>query len=355
MSATVMLNPSGQFHRKPVHGVGAQSSYSDLHHPQQQPHPSQYSDPRPRQSSNSPNPPISHHAPPQPAQQYPYAPRLSTSTSSTMNSSGIQRIPTNSSASLPRRSTSSRSTGTTASATSYVALMRKQKATVWCDRAQHEDPSVLNKKRHDKQRAAMEVAGGRHHTSRISTSSSNPSGASSGGLRGKIRHPGAPKAHAYLGGANMSGAGVPIRLSATEMEGDSSDEDLDSKYGRPPHQRSGSGRSSNGSGARTNSHLGSNADLHPNGLGYVADDQTPVPTHANLNKSDYFDGRGEEDGGTEASEQDFGGIAGLPPSKPRAEQDFKSAEDLKRRGSVDDRAMTMSGQRLFVANPDLSD
>src|SRR5580700_634480 len=27
-----------------------------------------------------------------------------------------------------------------APAISYVALMRKQKATVWCDRAQHEDP-----------------------------------------------------------------------------------------------------------------------------------------------------------------------------------------------------------------------
>jgi len=32
-----------------------------------------------------------------------------------------------------------------------------------------------------------------------------------------------------------------------------------------------------------------------------------------------------------------------------------SADDLRRRGSVDDRTTTMSGVRLFVANPDLSD
>jgi hypothetical protein len=33
----------------------------------------------------------------------------------------------------------------------------------------------------------------------------------------------------------------------------------------------------------------------------------------------------------------------------------ETAEDLIRRGSVDERTMTLGRQRLFVANPDLSD
>jgi hypothetical protein len=44
----------------------------------------------------------------------------------------------------------------------------------------------------------------------------------------------------------------------------------------------------------------------------------------------------------------------LPPR--RVEEEHKGSDDLRRRGSVDDRTMTMSGAgRLFIANPDLSD
>jgi len=42
-------------------------------------------------------------------------------------------------------------------------MMRKQKATVWCDRAQYEDPRMLAAQRQAKARAAQEVAGGSHH------------------------------------------------------------------------------------------------------------------------------------------------------------------------------------------------
>ena len=46
----------------------------------------------------------------------------------------------------------------------------------------------------------------------------------------------------------------------------------------------------------------------------------------------------------------------LPVRRKDAEtQPKETTEDLIRRGSVDERTMTMGRQRLFVANPDLSD
>jgi len=57
---------------------------------------------------------------------------LSSATSSTTSTGGLARENSTSSSQL-QRSTSSRSES---SPNSYVALMRKQKATVWCDRAQ---------------------------------------------------------------------------------------------------------------------------------------------------------------------------------------------------------------------------
>ncbi len=66
----------------------------------------------------------------------------------------------------------------------------------------------------------------------------------------------------------------------------------------------------------------------------------------------YFAG-GEE----EEEERSFGRVGGLPQrvSVRSPEEERKINDDLKRRGSVDDRTMTMSAGRLFVANPDLSD
>ena len=57
---------------------------------------------------------------------------LSSATSSTTSTGGLARENSTSSSQL-QRSTSSRSDS---APNSYVALMRKQKATVWCDRAQ---------------------------------------------------------------------------------------------------------------------------------------------------------------------------------------------------------------------------
>lgn len=243
--------------------------------------------------------------------------------------------------------------------------MRKQKATVWCDRAQHENPQVLASKRAAKMRAAMEVAGG-HHNSRVSTSSSN-NASSGGGIRSKIRHPGAIKANTYSGSANMSGAGVPLRLSATEfVHNDSDDED---KYAQRHNNGVGSRNSSLDSG-KANGYLYA-ARRYSNGstpgsghspvgsmsMGDVAEEETPTANDENLQRSDYFESRsGSGSGGSVQAEQNFGRAGGLRQSTavPK-EVERKAEDDLRRRGSVDDRTMTMGGGRLFVANPDLSD
>ncbi|KAK4542258.1 hypothetical protein LTR36_006911 [Oleoguttula mirabilis] len=296
------------------------------------------------------------------------------STSSTSTNTGLQRAPTTSSftgaANAPRRSTSSRSTAS-ASPTSYVALMRKQKATVWCDRAQHEDPRILAAQRAAKMRAAMEVAGGQKHAplgGRTSTSSSGMVG----GVRSKIRHHGAPKASTYTGGANLAGGvGVPMRLSASEVDEGDSDEEPGSQYANRYHSRTGSGRSSLSNGRRAHSGFlsagtgYSNGSTPPNGhspvenMGDLMEEETPVPVQYGQQADDYFQQSGGQgsSGSSIEREEKFGGIGGLPPSRATVtvEQHRKTSDELRRRGSVDDRTTTMSGVRLFVANPDLSD
>ncbi|GIZ47380.1 hypothetical protein CKM354_001047300 [Cercospora kikuchii] len=284
---------------------------------------------------------------------------LSNATSSTSSSNtNLNRAPTNTNYSTNnsvRRSTSSRSNGS-ASPTSYVALMRKQKATVWCDRAQHEDPRILVAQRQARMRAAAEVAGGQSYaaSSRTSTSSAGITG----GVRSKIRHHGAPKASAYK--TAVGGAGVPMRLSASEVDdGNNSDEDTGGRY----HVRKGSGRSNgSGSGRRGHSYLSpnySNGNTPPgvSPVDSIGEEETPMPRERenSLQKDDYF----LQTPGGEDSEEKFGNVGTLPSRKMTAEEQIrqqqKNAEDLRRRGSVDERTMTMSGPRLFVANPDLSD
>lgn len=241
--------------------------------------------------------------------------------------------------------------------------MRKQKATVWCDRAQHEDPRILAAQRQAKMRATMEVAGGRNAAAngRTSTSSSGITG----GVRSKIRHHGAVKASTY-NAANLSGAGVPMRLSATEV--DEGDSDEEPRY----HQRNGSGRSSLGSGHRMpNSLLNSSGNRgYSNGgtpasghspvdtMSDLVEEQTPVPNQYGMQSQDYFGQTGGNGGSGSSGEAEarFGGVSGLPiQTRPREDTVRKTSEELRRRGSVDDRTMTMSAGRLFVANPDLSD
>lgn len=207
-------------------------------------------------------------------------------------------------------------------------------------------------------RAATEVAGGSH---RVSTSSSQQQG--SVGIRSKIRHHGAPKAAAYTG-TYISSGGVPMRLSASEVDDGNDSDEEDSRY-MNYHKRNGSGRSSVGS--RNNSYLNSrpsglsNGSTPPSGSGHspiagINEEETPMPGQSQ--GSDYFAAAGRQgDADTPGSDDEkrFGGLGGLPQRELTAEEQIKRNDDLRRRGSVDDRTMTMSAGRLFVANPDLSD
>lgn len=340
--------------RKPVPGRAPPAPYS-----QSTQMPVQFSQNNYPYNASSAAPPV-RVSPPMPQQQYAHSrrtPSVATSSSSNSASTTAQRNAPADYASSVRRSTSSRSTSTT-SPTSYVALMRKQKATVWCDRAQHEDPRILAAQRQAKMRATMEVAGSQHgmDSGRTSTSSSGLAG----GMRSKIRHHGAVKASAYNAVAHSgSGAGVPMRLSATEVEEGDSDEEP--HY----HQRSGSGRSSLNSGQRMQPpHRGYSGTSTPSvhspldSRGNRVDEKTPTPNFYGGQSDDYF-GQAGGQGGSGSSgeaERNFGHSGGLPvQQRAKVEHERKTSDDLRRRGSVDDRAMTMSAGRLFVANPDLSD
>ncbi|KAF1986498.1 hypothetical protein K402DRAFT_412573 [Aulographum hederae CBS 113979] len=284
---------------------------------------------------------------------------LSNATTTSNNINGAA-LPIRSNSNLSR-SSSGRSGN---SPISYVALMRKQKATVWCDRTQHEDPRIMAQQRAAKMRAAVEVVGG-NQPRPVNTHQ----GGHSGGLRSKVRHGGAPKATNYAG--NMGGTGVPMRLSANEVDEDTSE---DANGQTTHHQRTGSGRSSLGSGRRVSSfgHIQgsrySTSSTPPSGNGSSPSgtmedlaEETPLAS-AYAQPSDYFaksgatpTGLSSGSGSSGEREQGFGQLGTMPEHTRRVEDERKKSEDLIRRGSVDERTMTMSGVRLFVANPDLSD
>ncbi|EME43568.1 hypothetical protein DOTSEDRAFT_72816 [Dothistroma septosporum NZE10] len=380
--STMIMNPPP--HRKPVPAGRGQPSFTmqtpkpppAQNYPGSQLSQQERTHSRTRTSSSNVMPfSVSHNSPPrqpsvspaysmtqQSQQQQPPVPgqarrtlsNATSSTSSTNTSANLQRAPTNSAYSTTsgvRRSTSSRS-NSSISPTSYVALMRKQKGTVWCDRAQHEDPRILAAQRQAKMRAAAEVAGGHNYAGQVRTSTS--SSGMVGGVRSKIRHHGAAKASAYKATLHPGGAGVPMRLSASEVDdGNDSDEESSGKY----HQRTGSGRSSVHSGRRGPSynnsglhHAYSNGSTPPqaspvDSMGELREEETPM---ANGQNNEYF----------RNDEESFDTVAGLPKTNgPTAEERAQknSADDLRRRGSVDDRTMTMSNTRLFIANPDHSD
>lgn len=86
-------------------------------------------------------------------------------------------------------------------------------------------------------------------------------------------------------------------------------------------------------------------------------EETPVP-HNHPRTNDYFGSGAAGRKSTSSSETEFGDVGQMngPPAAGSAKKEGgKTAEELSRRGSVDERANTMTGVRLFVANPDLSD
>ena len=386
----------------------------------------------------------------------------SSTASSTGGQSSVQRH------SGIHRSGSARSlTGSSSSSpTSYVALLRKQKATVWCDRAQYEDPRLLAQQRAEKMRATVEVVGGVHQGIgsggsvghyggaglRVSSGSSTLGGVvvSGSGVRSKIRH-GSGKTFSTYGSGNLSATVVPPRLSATEVDEVDSDVNTTSlshgsMTGSMSHQRSGSGRSSLSGRRRASGYAPSNlhmtqqhstnnqqqqpqspSQLHSHHYqhntsqygnsaantsqsnGLYDSEETPVPINegkdyfgdsststgtsnnaittngnSNGNNNNHLrdsipNGSGSRNVSSSVidrnSEQSFGRLSQMPirttqalhaptgssqsqlQPQPGGEQGKRKVEDdLRRRGSVDERTSTMSGAvRLFIANPDLSD
>lgn len=291
-----------------------------------------------------------------------------------------------SSASDLRRSTSSRSGGTSSGqATGYVALLRKQKATVWCDRAQYEDPRLAAQQRAAKQRANLEVVGGRGHGGLPSGRSNT--GISAGKVAAKIRHHGKTPVVGLTPGENHVGVGgVPLRLSATEVEAESSDDEQQQQQqqlqqqastNRLHHRRTGSsGRSSNASGGRrglayrTSAH-GSMTSRHsqrfpaagdtPERAGSMVEPQQnqqgdSASVHGSIESkshSTHSASDGEKaDNVTELGNAPRMASNSLLHSALTREKSVKNPEELRRRGSVDERTATLTNQRLYIANPD---
>lgn len=225
--------------------------------------------------------------------------------------------------------------------------MRRQKGTVWCDRAQPEDPRVQAQKRMAKQRAHMELHGAAGSNSlRTNTLSS-----------GKIRHSGKSGAPTGFSPSTLVGATVPLRLSANEI-GDE-DDDRESEGGMYQHRRTNSNRSSLGSMTHYPSgYQRPQGKTPPNEQANIPEVVETGP-QANIVAADTTptDQSTEDSSAVEQEEQDFGGLGDIsaPSAADAAIQKAKKAEELRRRGSVDERTTSMTNVRLFVANPDLSD
>ena len=202
-------------------------------------------------------------------------------------------------------------------------------------------------------------------------------------MRAKIRHHGAPKAQQYNPKPSAA-SGVPMRLSAREVDDDESEDDHLSA--RPYHHRSGSGRSSVGSNGRTSSIYGpgapavvtrgsseGNTPPQLRSINTTGDQQRqrastqdstgtePTPVPGDFRSADYFSAhtgtKGTTPGSTHSEqENDFGNVGTLPHRVRDVKDEDEKNDDLSRRGSVDERTTTLRGYgRLFVANPDLSD
>ena len=158
----------------------------------------------------------------------------------------------------------------------------------------------------------------------------------------------------------MSGAGVPMRLSANEMLGDDEeDKSFVSGDNAMVHGRSGSGKSSTNSAKyrsgypRADQGRFSTASTPPSGEGSPSGRaRIPEEQHDEY-ETQYFATREKAPSTDEESFGEFKDLSG-PSAVETAMAQAKKAEDLRRRGSVDERAMSMgTGVKLFVANPDV--
>jgi len=224
--------------------------------------------------------------------------------------------------------------------------MRKQKATVWCDRSQATDPRLAAQQKAAKQRAVLEVVG---------TNSQRTSTISSGGVVGKIRHGGVPKAGHY-NPPNMSGASVPTRLLAFDMLGEDETEGRVMGDNSMVHARTGSGKSSIHSAKYRSGYPRVNTSP-PEGGSPAHEDipeagETP---NTEQHKENYFDVK--KTAHSDSEEDNFGELREMtgPSAALHAREQQEKLEDLRRRGSVDERTTSMTGPRLYITNPDRED
>ncbi|KAI0157604.1 hypothetical protein GGR57DRAFT_49648 [Xylariaceae sp. FL1272] len=256
-----------------------------------------------------------------------------------------------------RRSTSSRSFGSQQQV-GYVALLRKQKATVWCDRAQFEDPRLVAQQKAAKQRAAQQVTA-HPSQSRTSTGLGGP-----GKVVTKFRHHGKPGVVGYTPENNYIGVGgVPLRLSATEVEGEDSEED-DVSVQRLHHRRTGSsGRSSTASGRRGVTYRNSGSIRNKWSPGDTPERGSMVGEPEYKPGDDRLHRAQSTHSGSSAERADALPELGVSTTAKLAsnsllnaaltrEKSVKNPEELRRRGSVDERTVTLTSGRLFIANPD---
>lgn len=269
----------------------------------------------------------------------------------------------------------------TTSSNAYVTYLRRQKATVWCDKSQYEDPRLVAAQRAAKLRAAIEVAGSSTGTylsagyNQHGVGSGSGSAASSlnAGRSGKLgrstNHVASTVKKAWGGSAGpgiTSGSlpsGIPSRLSATEVLGDE-DEDETFIVGPGLNKRSGSGKSSlNSNHRKTNrsssirSDTNRTSSLYGNNAGQHRNSSGSTPSYSPTSSI--------------AESQEGGKPKNFGSHSPPGRSEYRNTYDhtysnagaprrdntVRRRGSINEedvvRTMTMSGVRLFVANPDV--
>lgn len=196
---------------------------------------------------------------------------------------------------------------------------------------------------------------------RTSTSGSMGSGS---GVRSKIRHHGLPKATGYSY-ANMVGGGVPMRLSASEVGDEENSYDDGDRRTSMNNRRTSTGRNSTDNrwldvDPRRRNRYSQGSTQHGESPSEDIPELDETSHHGNNQQQGrgYFPPTaGRKSGSSSEHENSFGNVGQMEAPKSE-EKPRKTSDELRRRGSVDERTNTMGymGQgRLFVANPDLSD
>lgn len=235
-------------------------------------------------------------------------------------------------------------------------------------------------------RANLEVVGSGTFLSTGSNGRTSTGLSSAGGkVAAKIRHHGKPAVVGYSPDNNYVGVGgVPLRLSATEVEGEDSDDD-ELAMQKLHHRRTGSsGRSSTagsigrrgltyrssgglqmtggGSHGSNTSHTGSrrwSPGDTPERSGSMAEDKQETIQNDTISERAQSTGSGSS--GERADDvpdlSPPGNAARLASnsllhSAITREKSVRNPDELRRRGSVDERTMTLTSGRLFIANPD---